>query len=923
MRELVERIRALSIKGRCFNEKTTFHFFGKPEDRIALVYGKNGSGKSTISEGFENLISNEDDVASELEVSLLDENNNEIAVTENDNIFVFNEMFIDNNVKIDDDGLGTIILLGSQVDLQTKIETASKARDDAKIEYEQSEANYNSYCDKSNPISPDYHLEKIKSVLKKGWAAKDAIIKGNKHNSAVTDKLVEEIGTLDVKETAAQIQDAISEKKSLLTKISDNITNYPNPVKTIPIQPGFEAQLCKLLEKKIDNPELTDREKRILSIIENGHQKFIESAQSVFAKDKTSYCPCCFQPVSSEYKKQLLSEISIVLNKEVEIHKAELSNTSLPDFSQYDYSEFETLDSEFYIKIRDSIEKCVTILSQYTKFITQKLENIYTPVVISALGLEESIVSLNNLLRDLEEKRKTFNDAANKKKDLKNDLILLNKKAAHLEIKPLYSSYKKQLQAKTKAESIRDNKSKTYESAKNILSELEQQKSNVNLAIQQINNSLRYIFFSDARLSIELKDNKYYLKSNGNNVKPKDISLGERNIIALCYFFTQILSNQDIKKLYQTEELIVIDDPVSSFDFENKVGIITYLRYQINRIMRGNSNSKIVIFSHDIETIFHLQKTCKDLCEPMKGIAGLSKPSFTTSEIKNMSLTLFRKDRNEYVSLLNEVFDFANGNKDDQSNTIGNSMRRVLETFSTFNYQKSIEKVFHTPYVLTALGDKSQYFDNLMCRLVLHGESHFEERVDAIQDGANFFQYVSSSEKRRTAKDILCFILILNEPHISICIDDKSKITVIKNWKNAIPDNSSFEISEPEINGHIIKLYDLPLSAGTGDPIFGESESTEYTTNNPKADFALKISGDSMEPTIPNGSIVLVQKCETLEDSKIGAFFLNGDVYCKMLKYIDGKTYLCSVNEKYENKEINPESDRLEVYGKVIDVISK
>ena len=919
---MIEKIRGLSIKGRCFENTTIFEFFKKAEDRIALVYGKNGSGKSTISEGFGQLILNEDDVTSELEVSLLDENNQAIAVTGNDSIFVFNEEYIDNNVKIDDDGLGTIILLGSQVDLQTQIETASKARDDAKIEYEQSEATYNSYCEKNNPISPDYHLEKIKSVLKKGWAAKDAIIKGNKQNSAVTDKLVEEIGKLDVKETAAQIQDAISEKKSLLTKISDNINNYPNPVKTIPIQHGFEARLCKLLEKKIDNPELTDREKQILSVIENGHQRFIESAQSAFANDATTYCPYCFQPVSSEYKKHLLSEISTVLNKEVEIHKAELINTSLPGFSQYDYSEFETLDSELYKRIKASIEKCVSIISQYTKSIAQKLDNIYTPIVISALGLEESIVSLNNLLRDLEEKRQTFNDAAKKKKDLKNDLILLNKKEAHLDIKTLYSSYKKQLQAKNKADSIRDKKSADYELATKHLSDLEQQKSNVNLAIQQINNSLRYIFFSNARLSIELRDNKYYLKSNGNNVKPKDISLGERNIIALCYFFTQILSNQDIKKLYQTEELIVIDDPVSSFDFENKVGIITYLRYQINRIMRGNSNSKIVIFSHDIETIFHLQKTCKDLCEPMKGIAGLSKPSFTTSEIKNMSLTSFRKDRNEYVSLLNEVFDFANGDKDDQSNTIGNSMRRVLETFSTFNYQKSIEKVFHTPYVLTALGDKSQYFDNLMCRLVLHGESHFEERVDAIQDGANFFQYISSSEKRRTAKDILCFILLLNEPHISICIDDKSKIAVIKTWKNSIPDNSSFEISEPEINGHIIKLYDLPLSAGTGDPIFGESESTEYTTNNPNADFALKISGDSMEPTIPNGSIVLVQKCETLEDSKIGAFFLNGDVYCKMLKHIDGKTYLCSVNENYENIEINPESDRLEVYGKVIDVIS-
>ena len=109
-----------------------------------------------------------------------------------------------------------------------------------------------------------------------------------------------------------------------------------------------------------------------------------------------------------------------------------------------------------------------------------------------------------------------------------------------------------------------------------------------------------------------MKDDKYYLKSNGNNVKPKDISLGERNIIALCYFFTQILSNQEVEKLYQTEELIIIDDPVSSFDFENKVGIISFLRYQINRIVRGNQSSKILLLSHDLETVFHLRKALDD-----------------------------------------------------------------------------------------------------------------------------------------------------------------------------------------------------------------------------------------------------------------------------------------------------------------------
>ena len=616
----------------------------------------------------------------------------------------------------------------------------------------------------------------------------------------------------------------------------------------------------------------------------------------------------------------MLSEINNVLNKDVDDHKAELKAIWFPSISANIVDEYETLDADLIKKIRDKISEYNSIVSQYNEFVKTKSENIYTPLSIDQIGLENAVNEINLLLSRLEEKRIAFNKAATKKKEIKNEIITLNKKAAHLEIQTLFTSYKKQLKAKSSAKKNVDSKLNAYDNAKRKLAELEQQKSNVNLAIRQINNSLRYIFFSDSRLSIELKDDKYYLKSNGYNVKPKDISLGERNIIALCYFFTQILSNQEVEKLYQTEELIVIDDPVSSFDFENKVGIITYLRYQINRIMRGNANSKIIILSHDIETVFHLQKTCKDICDPMKGIAGLVKPSFTTSEIKNKSLVQFRKDRNEYVSLLNEVFEYADGIKDDQKNTIGNSMRRVLETFSTFNYQKSIDQVFHTPYVLTALGNKSQYFDNLMCRLVLHGESHFEERVDAIQDGANFFQFISSSEKRRTAKDILCFILILNEPHLRICIKDQSRISTIKTWKNAIPDNSSFEITTDKENNRIIKLYDLPLSAGTGN-LLDESDSTEYTTYNPKADFALKISGNSMEPTIKNESVVLVQKCETIEDSEIGAFYLNGEAFCKRLQHINAITYLVSDNDSYSPIQIKA-GDELKLFGKVIEVVN-
>ena len=46
----------------------------------------------------------------------------------------------------------------------------------------------------------------------------------------------------------------------------------------------------------------------------------------------------------------------------------------------------------------------------------------------------------------------------------------------------------------------------------------------------------RHIFFDNKRLQIEVKDGKYYTKVNNKNVALKNLSTGEKNIIALSYF---------------------------------------------------------------------------------------------------------------------------------------------------------------------------------------------------------------------------------------------------------------------------------------------------------------------------------------------------------------------------------------------------
>ena len=86
------------------------------------------------------------------------------------------------------------------------------------------------------------------------------------------------------------------------------------------------------------------------------------------------------------------------------------------------------------------------------------------------------------------------------------------------------------------------------------------------------------------------------------------------------------------------------------------------------------------------------------------------------------------------VICLTIFFKYAIGKGDGLDLIIGNSMRRALEAFSTFIYGTGIADVSFDPKVIKGLGNHSKHFENLMYRLVLHGESHFVNRVHALQD---------------------------------------------------------------------------------------------------------------------------------------------------------------------------------------------
>ena len=91
--------------------------------------------------------------------------------------------------------------------------------------------------------------------------------------------------------------------------------------------------------------------------------------------------------------------------------------------------------------------------------------------------------------------------------------------------------------------------------------------------------------------------------------------------------------------------------------------------------------------------------------------------------------------------------------------------------------------------------------------------------------------------------------------------------------------------------------------------------------------FGLQIKGDSMEPRICDGDVVIVRQQSDAESGDIVIAMVNGDdAVCKRLKKYAGGIALISLNTKYEPmmfSEAEIESKPVKILGKVVELRGK
>ena len=766
---MLEHIKYIKVKGGPFTEHTSLELL---PSRLNLMYGRNGSGKSTIAKCIKRL-GKEDDGSgySAATAQVLSED----ALRR---VYVFDEDFVSDNLRMEDEeGLNSIVMIGEQVGLDETLKDLLKKQTDLKSRQDQISKELDLYTDKNDPKSPLWHKNEIIKKLRAdgGWADKDKKIRGNQIKTAVTDEIFKELLNLKVSRSLEDLQKEFDEKIQTLSQIQRN----GSKLETIPCNVLFQnIEAVKfLLDKHIREPYLSESDKKIIELVQSEYGSYLEHVHPVFDKEEVEVCPLCLRPMTSYDKQKLFAKIEGFFNKESEAYKTEISRIieKLRQWKSLELSDIvqEIVGLEIIGQIRQQEGKFDQLLALLLSAYEKKRSNIYGTSSFSRwrdLESEQSIYA--SLIEKANESIKKYNSEVEHIKQLRQTLIGLNKQINAKKLKSDFEHYCKKNEKEQKCREDFNSIKKQIETLHRDISSIEVKMKQVNIALEFINEALSYIFFHKKRMVLEIADGKYVLKSNGRDVKPKDVSTGERNAIALCYFFAKIFENHQKNNRYTDENLVVLDDPVTSFDKDNKVGIMSFLRWQIDALYHGNSNTKMLIMSHDLSSVFQLQKVSNDIAENNYKVCELIDKRLEDRGI-------FKNKRNEYKKIMDEVFDMANGSHGDIL-SIGNKMRRMEEAYSSFIFNNNFERLLHNDSFLQKVPEsKRTFFKSLMSRLILNTESHTEEKIYDMHDFTPMFE---EEEIRKTAKYLLILFYYVDPFHLKSYLGSDN-FSEVEKWK--------------------------------------------------------------------------------------------------------------------------------------------
>ncbi len=688
-------------------------------NKFNLIYGWNGSGKTTLVSLFELLKKKKlPDRFSSSEFSITMENKNKITQKNlsklNLNLHIFNNSFIKENIDWDN-SVKSILLIAEEKIGERKQLNQLKEKQQISI--------------KNNQKIENDIRDSEKEILKfMTQTAKS--IKQNLQTIDTNDNYFMNYDKRKLEQFMNENKKVVKEKSSLLkeTQVKQCIEGAkPNkkdkielnlPVINFEKLKTKETEISKLLSKSV----VSNTIERF--VLKSDIQSWVETGIKIHKKHKSDKCEFCNNTLPVERIKQLEGHF----NKEFENFKNNLQRVSesisglfiqiddkLPSREKF-YKEFEENFKKDSNNLISTSKEINNLLEKWKNLIQEKIKNPFnTSLVIDSLDefvfqkLNSHIENIKKLVEKHNQKTNNF-EIETKKRKKALELHYATEKIKN------FNYYQKMNNLAKQKNNIKE-LDKQDRDRKTKIQKLEASLSNEGIGAQKINSHL-YKFLGRNNLSLKFnKKNKGYdIIRDQEEQHSQYLSEGEKRAIAFIYFITKLTEKNNKVK----DSIIVIDDPMSSFDSNNLFQAYSFLRSHCGKakqlfvfthnftyfklvrdwLIKRNKNRKREKQSNSPTAHFFIVNAKVSIPHQNNELENMSNsykkqsPSPTDQGTRNAKLDnmpdSLLKYNSEYHYIFESLFNFKDSSNLDinQAFLTANLSRKLLESFFYFKYPK-------------------------------------------------------------------------------------------------------------------------------------------------------------------------------------------------------------------------------------------
>lgn len=431
-------------------------------------------------------------------------------------------------------------------------------------------------------------------------------------------------------------------------------------------------------------------------------------------------CPYCTSKIKEEEKKIIVKVKETYETKELE-HLTNLLKLfkSLELYFSASTNQIIKMITENVASIKSSEENVLSEIVDQANLLKSELENIKNIDFTTLKELPSIIVGLKKLEINIGLYMHFKSDKTTDEINKINDRIKLLEEKAN------------QLQGKVNIQK------------KKILSTIESYKKEINFFLTSAGYKYQVNFVENANGEHKIKLFPIESNSNIENVR-EHLSYGERNAFAIVLFMYEVLK--------ENPDLIILDDPISSFDRNKKYAIIDAL-FRGTKSLKGKT---VVMFTHDFEPVLDIAYNLKRNFTPTPTVNFIQNKSNILNEIsieksdilscqkvalenienlpENINKLIYLRrykeiedDKSNTYALLSSLFHKRNlptkqnneGVFDMTAEEIESGVDEIKKYISNFDYNEEYIKIIDDKYLIMLYETASNNYEKLQIYRIL------------------------------------------------------------------------------------------------------------------------------------------------------------------------------------------------------------